>query len=172
VTPAVETRLNELATVLGDLRVLHEDLLATIRRKLEAARRAEVEVIQSCTAREAFLATRIRKRDDVRKQLAERIGAALGWSSGEARTASISTLVAKAGEPVRGRVLAAAVALRERAEQVEQLNRTAAMVTGTMLKHLRAVTTAMTQAGTETCGYSAEGRRASGAPVRVFDAVG
>ncbi len=170
--PSTEQRLNDLVRVLGDLTRLHEELRATIRRKLDAARAAEVEVIQSCTAREAFLATRLRQRDGLRRQLAERIGGDMGLAAETARSASVSELVREAPEPLRGRVLAAATALRDRAEQVADLNRTAALVTGTMLEHLRAVTTAMTQAGSESSGYSSEGRRAVGAPVRVFDAVG
>ena len=57
--PEVEQTVRDLVRLLDDMRELYGELLATIRKKLQAMRHAQVELLGSCTAREGFLAKRL-----------------------------------------------------------------------------------------------------------------
>lgn len=170
--PEVEQTVRDLVRLLDEMRELYGQLRTTIRKKLQAMREASIELLQSCTAREGFLAGRIAEREGLRRQLVERLAGRLGLAPAAARSMPVSQVAQHLSEPLRGRLLAVAAGLREQAEAVQTANRTAALATGSMLKHLRAVTDAMTEGGTESTVYSAAGRPEVHQAVRVFEAVG
>jgi hypothetical protein len=168
----IESRSSELVFLLGEFRKLHEELLAVIQHKLAAMRRADVEAVNSCLAREQFLANRIRQQEGLRQQLVQLIGKELGLAAEQTVRLSLKGLAERLEEPCRGRLLAQAAALRETMMTIDRANKVAAMVTGEMLKHFRQVCMAMARVGQSTGTYSPAGRLNSEAPARVFEAVG
>jgi hypothetical protein len=169
-TAAIDPTVRDLTQVLDEIRVLHDELATTLRSKLEAARRADIDALQSCTAREGFLASRIRNRDGLRRQLVDRLAQGIGVTN--APGMPISALTRSLLPAQREGLLAASVALRRSIEAVGGLNRMSAHITAELIKHVRAATRAMTELQTGATGYLETGRPATAPAARVFDAVG
>ncbi|MBN1341935.1 MAG: flagellar protein FlgN [Phycisphaerae bacterium] len=169
---ALESRSGELVTLMGDLKKLHEELLAVVQQKLAAMKRADTEALNSCLAREQFLADRIRQREGLRQQLVQIIARELGLDAERVRELSLKDLAGHFNEPRRGQLLALAASVRGVLEAIDSANRVAALVTGEMLKHFRQVYSAMAQAGGSSGRYSAGGQLMTDRPMQVFEAVG
>lgn len=168
----LESRCRELIGLLGELRELHEELLAVIQQKLAAMKRADTDGVGSCVARETFLSNRIREREGFRQQLGQLIARELGVGPEAARKLSVTQIAEHVPEPRRGQLLALSAGTREVLRSIDEANKVAALVTGEMLKHFRQVYSAMARTGASTGTYSAGGRRTPDRPVQVFDAVG
>jgi len=183
-----EKRVDELITVLAELKGLHDELLVVLRAKLDAMRRADAERMQSCGARERFLAERIRQREGLRRQLAEIVADGLGLHERVgAETAgrqakpterrateaiTVSRLAERIGEPRRTRLTVLAAQIREAIEQVDRVNRVVALVAMEMAEHFRRVREVMISAGIEQDVYLPTGTRARVGVSHVIDAVG
>jgi hypothetical protein len=157
---------------LGDLKKLHDELLAVIQHKLGAMRNADMETINSCLAREQFLVNRIRQQEGLRQQLVQLIGKELGVAAPPSGAISLPRLVERLDEPRRGQLLSLAAGLRGAMQAIDGCNKVAALVTSEMLKHFRQVCMAIAQAGHSAGTYSQAGRMNSEASVGVFEAVG
>ncbi len=168
----IQSRSKDLVVLLGDLKRLHEEMLGVIRQKLAAMRQADTDALNSCLARERFLADRISQQEGLRQQLVQIIGKALGLELEARRTLTLSVLAEGLPEPERTQLLGLAAALRECLGQIESANKVAALVTGEMLKHFRQVYSAMARAGQTTGTYSSGGQLTTDRPTQVFDAVG
>jgi hypothetical protein len=168
----IETRTGELIVLMGDLQKRHEELLAVIQQKLAAMRRADTEGLNSCLARETFLADQIRQREGLRQQLMQLINKELDVPAEAAQRLSLRELAERFNEPRKGQLLGLAAGLRKVLISIDSANKVAALVTGEMLKHFRQLYAAMAQAGQSSGTYSAGGRLTAGKPVQVFDAVG
>jgi len=169
---AIESRVGDLVVLLGDLKEVHEELLAVIQQKLAAMRRADTEALNSCLAREQFLTDRIRQREGLRQQLVQLIGRELGLSSEQVQGLSLRELAERVDEPRRGQLLALSACIRETLGAIDAANRVAALVTGEMLKHYRQVYSAMARSGPSMGTYSSRGQLAADRPAQVFEAVG
>jgi len=168
----VESRTGELMVLVGELRALHEELLAVIRQKLTAIRHADIEGLGSCQAREQFLSDRIRQREGLRQQLVQLIGKELGMTAEQTVRLPLSSLAERLTEPRRSQLLALAASTRQVVLAVDHNNKVSALVMGEMLKHFRQVCLAMARTGMSTGTYSSGGRMAPDLPARVFEAVG
>ncbi len=170
-----EKRADELIVVLGELKSLHEELLLVIRRKLEAMRRADGEQMQSCAARERFLAERIRQREGLRRQLAEAVTESLEMGASDRKAAKmvkVGELAERMDEPRRSRMIVLASAIRQAIEQVDQANRVAALVGQEMAKHFQKVREAVISASGDGGVYCRTGRCVRMGGSHVLDAVG
>ena len=166
-------RAHDLVHLLDDMRQLYDELQATIRRRLEAIRRARMDDVQSCTSRESYLADRISNRDGLRRQLVRTTASGFGISPEAATTMTLSNLAERMDEPQRGRLLTASAALRGAVEALRTIHRTASVVTLEMLKHFQAITDAVARTGCEPGVYTVGGRLSrSGASARLFEAMG
>jgi len=170
-TVTVERRVEQLETVLGELRRLHDELSLVVRNKLESIRKADTDAIRSATTREEFLIGRIREQDGMRKQLLELIGKALDVPAPRARVMTIREVAAHVTEPARSRLLALAAALRERVRETAEGNRVAAVVSHEMLRHFRQVYEVMARVDDSPAVYSRTGRAERRCGTNVFDAV-
>jgi len=167
-----EQRMAQVATVLGELKRLHGELGFVVQQKLDAMRKADTDAIHAATAREEFLAQRIREQEGLRRQILQLIGEANGMPAARARAMTIRELAELAAEPLRSRLLAAGAALRETVVETAERNRVAAIVSQEMLKHFRQVYQVMARTNGVQGGYSWTGRAETRPGMAVFEAVG
>jgi hypothetical protein len=167
----IEQRIEQLTTVLGELKRLHDELWLVVRNKLEAMRKADTDAIRSATAREEFLIRRMREQDGLRKQLLELIGKLVNIPAPQARRMAVSEVADYAKEPVKSQLLALAAALRDRVKETAEGNRVAAVVSHEMLKHFRQVYDVMAQVDQGPAVYSRTGQAERRTGTSVFDAV-
>ncbi len=165
-----EAVARQLAECLAEMRGLYEELLAVLRRKLEAMRRADTESLNSCAARERFLLQRIAEAESSRKALTGDLQLRTGVTT--RRPMSITRLAERIGEPGRSKLLVLADGLRRLVEQTNQVNQVAALAGKELLVHFRHVYDAMRAAERDTGTYDVQGVRAAGSAQRILDAVG
>ena len=165
-----EAVAGQLAECLAEMRGLYEELLAVLRRKLEAMRRADTELLNSCAVRERFLLQRITESESSRKTLAADLQLRAGAKS--KGPVSITELAERIGEPGRSKLLVLADGLRRLVEQTNQVNQVAALASKELLAHFRHVYDAMRAAERDTGTYDVQGVRTSGGAQRILDAVG
>lgn len=164
--------VRDLIRLMSDLMGLHSEMVMHMRSKLEAIRTADSDRIQSITARELLLASRVREREGLRRQIAERIAEGLGIDRMRGRSMRLTELAELLPEPRRSQLLVSAAGLREKLEELERLQQTTAMVTEQMLQHLGEVLRVMTAGTGPSDVYSRSGRRSELSAASVFEAVG
>lgn len=164
--------VRDLIRLMSDLMGLHSEMVMHMRSKLEAIRTADSDRIQSITARELLLASRVREREGLRRQIAERIAEGLGIDRMRGRSMRLTELAELLPEPRRSQLLVSAAGLREKLEELERLQQTTAMVTEQMLQHLGEVLRVMTAGTGPSDVYSRSGRRSEPSAASVFEAVG
>jgi hypothetical protein len=166
-----QRRAAELVELLGDLHALYSELHEVVSRRLQAIRRNDHDVMQSCQARERFLSEKLAERDGLRKQLVRLIAQALDLP--EEPLPTLSQVADAVGEPRAGALRVWATRLRELVERLESAQQIATLVTQEMLRHLDHLQDAVRQAATRDCGtYNAAGRRTAKPLDAVLDAVG
>ena len=165
-----EAVAGQLAECLAEMRGLYAELLAVLQRKLEAMRRADTELLNSCAARERFLLQRIAEAESSRKTLTADLQLRAGAKS--KGPVSITELAERIGEPGRSKLLVLADGLRRLVEQTNQLNQVAALAGKELLAHFRYVYDVMRAAERDTGTYDVQGVRAAGSAQRILDAVG
>lgn len=168
----VVARSGNLVTLMGDLKKLHDEMLSVIQQKLNAMRRADTDALNSCVARERFLAERVQKQEGLRRQLVQILWKELGLPSEQSSGLGLRDLAERLPEPRRGQLLVLGEELRELIGKIDNANKVVALVTGEMLKHFRHVHSAMARSGPSTGRYAANGQIAVERPTQVFDAVG
>lgn len=167
----LEQRLDQLVTVLGELRRLYDELAVVVRNKLTAMRKAETDAIRSACSREEFLTQKIAEQDGLRKQILDLIGELLILGDRKGRTLTITELNGYISEPYRSRLVGLAAALRSRLEETAEMNRVAAIVSHEMVKHFHQVYEVMARANESAGLYSRTGQAVTRPAVTVFDAV-
>ena len=165
-----EAAAGQLAECLAEMRSLYEELLAVLQRKLEAMRRADTELLNSCAARERFLLQRISEVESSRKVLTGDLQLRTGVAA--KRPMSITQLAERIGEPDRSKLLVLADGLRRLVEQTNQVNQVAALAGKELLAHFRHVYDVMRAAEQDTGTYDVRGARTAGSAQRILDAVG
>ena len=165
-------RLKELTVLLADMSGLHQELLGTVRRKLEAIRGADTEAMQQAGGQEGELARRIKDAEGLRRLLMDRLGAELGLSPAQARKLTVSELAGRVAEPVRSRLTVLGAEIRKSATEIARVNRINALISHEMLKHFRTVYDTVTQGTVTRDFYGRTGRPRRGAPVALIDTTG
>lgn len=168
----VDNLVRDLVRLLGDLGVLHAELLMHMKNKLEAVKRADSDAVQSITARELVLADRAKEREGLRRQITDRIVECLGLDAARSRTMRLSELAEHLPEPRRSQLLVSAAGLREKVAEIDRLNRTSEQVTRAMLHHLSEVMQVMTAGPATGDVYGRTGSRQAPRVAHVFEAVG
>lgn len=168
----IDLLARDLARLLGDMAALHAELAGSLREKLTAVRQADADRIQALTARELALAEQAARREGLRRQITRRILEGLGDRTAQADAIRLGDLAERFPEPRRSQLLTAAAGLKVAVEELQRMQRTHALITQEMLKHLGELVLAMRGGGAEHEGYSRGGRRESGVPAGVFEAVG
>jgi hypothetical protein len=160
----------ELMELMTRLTALQERLHASIREKLEAMRRADVDAMLASARAEGRVVSEISALETDRKDVVRRLGVALGMNPALAGAATIRQLADRLDTAVGRRLMQAAGALRERMLRVAEANRVVELVSREMLAHFRTLFSIM--AGDETGPtYSAAGRMAGATGPRVLDSV-
>ena len=162
----------DLARLLGDLAGLHAEMAGHAREKLTAMRKADSESVAAINAREMLLAERLAEREGLRRQITRRMVEGLGLARSKADGLRVADLADLIPEPRRSQLITAATGLRQRLEELQRLQRTNALITNEMLKHLSEVMTVMCGGGPAAESYTRGGRRAQPRTASVFEAVG
>ncbi len=162
----------DLARLLTDLAGLHAEMIAHAREKLDAMRRADGECIAAITTRELLLAEKVAEREGLRRQITRKIVEALGMPRNRAETLRVGELAGLLPEPRAGALLAAAATLRQATEELQGVQRTVALVTHEMIKHLNEMIAVMCGGGLPAESYTRGGGRARPVTASVFEAVG
>jgi hypothetical protein len=162
----------DLVRLLTDLAGLHAEMAGHVREKLDAMRKADSERIAAITARELLLAEKVAEREGLRRQITRRIAEALGVQRAEAETMRVGELADRLSEPRRSQLITAATGLRQRLEELQRLQKTNALVTQAVLKHLSEIMGVMCVGGPAMESYTRGGRRARQCAASVFEAVG
>ncbi|HOB75274.1 MAG TPA: flagellar export chaperone FlgN [Phycisphaerae bacterium] len=164
--------VRDLVRLLADLAALHQELAGHAKEKLEAIRRADSDAITAITAREMPLVERLAEREGLRRQLTRRIAGALGVEPGQADGIRVGELASRLPQPQAGQLLAAAAGLRQKVEELKRLQRTTALITQEMLKHLNEVVAVMCGGRLPADSYTRGGQRVRPESAGVFEAVG
>lgn len=167
----MEQRLDQLLTVLGEIKRLYDELGVVVQAKLEAMRRADADGIRSACSREEFLTRRLGEQDGLRKQILDLLGESLALGERRGRTLTLREVGERVGEPWRSRLLSVAAALKAKLEETAERNRVAALVSQEMVKHFRQVYEVMAQSNQTVTLYSRTGKPEARASRAVFDAV-
>jgi hypothetical protein len=159
-----------LIELLGDLLALQDELGVVLRSKLDAMKRADTAAMQSASARESLLASRIAALDRRRHETLARTCAALCLPNDAAATL---TVIAERLPPTdRERLLGLSAVLRQKIVTVAETHRVITIVSAEMLAHYRSVFSAITRAAGDQPTYTRGGRTAGASSLCVLDAVG
>lgn len=159
-----------LVQCLSALREAYEELLTVVNGKLAATKKADVEAINSCAAREQFLVERVTQVENVRRKILTQLQQQLGMDASNPTT--ISALAEHVDEPDRSRLLVLAAALRRLIEEVNRVNEVAALVTHELSKHLKHVFDVMAAPAMDGAVYGPRGGRQAARTQNFLDAVG
>jgi len=170
--PTTEVLTRELVRLLNDLVAMHGELVMLANQKLEAMKRADTNQIASITAREMVLVKRLTEREGLRRQITRKILINLDITDRVKEPVRLAELAEYLQEPRRSELLSVAAGLKKKVQEMEDMRVTTTLVTQEMLKHLRAILSAMTNGdpGMET--YGRTGQRQKGGAAHVFEAVG
>lgn len=173
--------LSAATTPVGQLEGLLERLIekqgaisATIRAKLEAMRRLDVDGMLAAARVEQELAAAVGKLDDERRELVGTLASEMRMPSAGGQNVSLRALAARLPQAGGERLLRLAAQLRERMLAVGEANRVVELVCREMMVHFKVLFAAMVRQDGETLTYSpvrmgGEPGRAGGA--RLLDAV-
>ena len=165
-------RVQDLLDLLVEMLPLHDSLVETAQRKLQAMRRCDLQQMEDCLRREATLTATIRDRETARRRLMEAIGADLGLSRVESQAMSVSQLAVRLDENRSLKLRAMARQLAAVLEEIARVNRAVTLFAREMLDHYRFVFNEVTKGFAEAPVYVSSGRPALQVQARVFDMTG
>ncbi len=165
-------RLKDLVTLLNGLYGLHEQLLALVRSKIDAMRRADIPAMQDLSEQEQALAKRVEQREGLRRQLMDKVGHQCGLPLRAGRALSVSQLASRLGDPERTALQESARQLRTIVTKVAQANRVAGAISREVLTHLQWVFASVRPANDRPLAYSGSGEPVAATDARIFETVG
>ncbi|MBU0718320.1 MAG: flagellar export chaperone FlgN [Planctomycetes bacterium] len=171
-TATARNRVPDLLTLCRGLESLYDELLITIRGKLDAMKRSDVGQMRTFNERERNLAQRIREREGLRRQLMDVIGAQLGLPAATGRALSASQLAARLEPGQSAELREIAGRLREKVTCVSSANRVAGVIARRITDHLQWVFAAVKPTGDKPAAYSGEGTITNLVQTTLFSAVG
>ncbi|MGD2108783.1 MAG: flagellar protein FlgN [Phycisphaerae bacterium] len=165
-------RLRDLVKLLDGLCRTHEELLALVRKRIDAMRRADVAAMQALADQEQALVKRIDQREGLRRQLMDKIGEQWGLSARTARALSLSQLTSHATDPERSSLEEAGRRLGNAITKVAQANRVAGAISREVLTHLEWVFASVRPAGGPRFAYTGNAQHLAGSGARILETVG
>jgi hypothetical protein len=166
--------VDRLASVLTRHHALQDELLATLREKLDAMRRADIEAMTAAARRERQVLSRINDVEVERFAAVGRLADALGAPSfQDGRGAVLRNLAGRLEAATRDRLLGLAAALREKMLRVGEAQQVVELVSRELLTHFKTLFSIMTQPAEHEPTYSSGGERGRAAQAGIcLDAVG
>jgi predicted transposase YdaD len=172
-TDRVQPTCEELAGVLEQMAGLQDALHGILRDKLEAMRRADVDGMLAASHREGRVCRDVAALDERRRELADRLSAALpGNPPRPGQAASLRQLAARLEPGAGRRLLEVGRRVGERMLAVAEANRVVELVSQEMLRFFRQMFEAMVRETGPAGGYAAGGQPERPAGAMVLDAVG
>jgi hypothetical protein len=162
----VQTLLCTLNELGDHLRALHQLAI----RKLDAMKRADIALLNSCAAEEECELQRMLRRDGKRDAVLARLAQALRMRT--SAPARLTEIAGRLPQPFSSQIVAKSAELRGLAENLEEKNRLAAAVAQSVHSHIRAVFAEVAKANQETIGYGRNGKHEAMTTRAWVDAVG
>lgn len=160
----------ELCENLAELHARLKDLLALAEQKLAATRTADWEGLRGCAARELDVLEAVGGVAQQRTAILARLAQALPWPG--ARSASLTALAERVGEPYASQIRARALALREVSGKLQRKNEVVSLVARELQGHIREVFAVLAKSTRQTVGYGAQGQEQAATTRAWVDAVG
>ncbi len=161
-----EKKFEEFVALLVQQKEFYEALLQTEQGKLKAMREGNLDLLESWTAREAFLVERIKFLDNFIHQCLQQFG---GSAENKIR---IKDLAESLPEPIRSRVLTLSETIRKLAEEVKSVNQIVGEVSNYMLDMFYEIRRNLADMYVDPGIYNSDGRRFEPISSSVLDAVG
>ncbi len=171
----LETDMQELDGLIGQLAEAHERLAKLVERQREGLRRADAGALASAGAAIEAQVRQVAGLESARREACLRLGPRLGLAGGEAAGAKLEQLASRAGGPWAGRLRQSAGRLARQMERVRRAGRVNQTVAGRLAGFVGELLGQLGRLGRETGCYDARGRRSlAREPVGVncFSAVG
>jgi hypothetical protein len=165
-------RWRDLHRLLHDLVDLHDQLVATMQRKLGAMRRSATAEMTRCVQRESDLTKSIEQRVSLRRNLMTHVARDLGINPTAARTMSLKELLPHVTAPWAERLGTVGDRLRSVLAEAATTNARCARLAGGMLTHQRAVLGCATGQESSRTVYHPDGRLPASVQPRMIDAMG
>jgi len=172
VTTMESKRVRDLQRLLEQLGDLYGELFALVRLKIEGLRRADVNCLTECAAREGELLSRLRERDSLRNQLMDAVAGEVGLPVRAGRTMTLTQLTTRLCPSQRPGLLQAVDKLRSALLNVTQANRVAGAISRELLNHLKWILAAVKPRNSEPGVYSGEGAIVHGGASSLLELVG
>lgn len=161
----------EFATVLDRMIAMHDLQYGILRRKLDAMKASDPDVIASIASEESDVVGSLSELDAKRRRLVCDICEALGMGRpGYPERVTLRALVQSLPREKQHRLVALGEELRMKMLKVAETNSTVEIVCREMLKHFKKLFSAFA-VGDGNDVYSAKGDRRKGAAAGVLDAV-
>ncbi len=165
--------LEQLAGLMDSLVRLHEQMIATLDRQLAAARAADSEMMRQCQEQTEQFVREVAKTEAQRRAVVKDLAVRAGIEGAtQGRGVTASRLAMALPEPTRSRLNEQTARLRERVLEVDRLNRLLAVVSRSILLHLKSAYEMVSQVAGTTGVYAANGKLRQAQRSRVFEAIG
>ena len=165
-------RIEDLIKLLNRLSTLHEDLLGTIRRKIDAMKRADIDDMRAFGEKEQSIVVKISEREGLRRQLMDLIARDLKLPARSARAVSLKQLIARIPTRCQSTLSEAGDRLRRCMTRVAAANRVAGEIARQIVTHLKWVFGSVRPDEGEPVGYSRTGMSVSNTETLLLDAMG
>lgn len=159
-SPATATNIPaQIEALLSALIDAHRQMLALTVEHRAAIARADGQGVERCTQQQAALASKIASLDEQRARL---VAALAGPSPA---TPTITAVAQKLPEPVRGRIVALAAALRELLVKLQREVAVVRAATQSLVAHMDGLTQQVARVLSHARLYGPRGRIDTGGPV-------
>jgi hypothetical protein len=147
-------------------------LAVVLDAKIDAMRRADVEVMGELEHRERTIVEQLKERDGLRRQLMDAIGLELGLPAKAGRTLNLTQLGLRISEPERAALVEAGDNLRDSVMKVRQMERVATMVSREVSTHLQWVLSAVRPSEEKPNVYANDGALVRSSGSAMVELVG
>ncbi|QNN23270.1 flagellar protein FlgN [Planctomycetales bacterium ZRK34] len=133
----MDKHLDQLEQCLSGMTVQHEQLLSMVRRKLEAMRMAQPDLVADCCQRENEHVQAIARIEKRRQTVIGEITSVL--APGSRLPMTLGQIADAVGEPRRGRLLVMQVKLRQLMQRIQHENAVSRRATEGLVRHVTGV---------------------------------
>jgi len=164
--------VRDLVRLLNEQTRAHEELLAAVRDKVAAMKRADLHTMREMTIKEQALVRLIQEREGLRRQIMDLVGTDLGMAAREARSLTVSQLATRLPGESSPALMHAANRLRDVMHKVAQSNRVAQMACREVIDHMKWVFASVRPKDEPPVAYAGNGTLLGSASTRILEVMG
>ncbi|RMD66318.1 MAG: flagellar protein FlgN [Planctomycetota bacterium] len=154
-----------LISALQQLLALHEDMLQQARERERALRAFDMRALAEVIERESALLACVVEQDRRRAEAVEQLAQAHGVAAPPGASLTVRDVAPLVAPPARTQLLTVAAALRERIEQLHELNQALAQAAERLEKHMQGLLREAAAKLNHSGAYSDRGVVDAGPPV-------